>query len=120
MSYHALMICIGACIGALSRWQLGIWLNGADWAWGTLLANTLGCFVIGILLAIHLHDAPKLLLITGFLGSFTTFSSFSAEVVQQLLNGQYFTALTLIGLHVGGGLVFTISGILLIRLFQAA
>lgn len=77
-----LLISFGAVLGALSRWQLGVWLNPliSQFAFGTLLANMIGCFLIGIALGLNLQESSKLLLITGFLGSFTTFSAFSAEI----------------------------------------
>ena len=83
-----LLISGGAAIGATMRWVLGIWLNPISnmLAFGTLMANYLGCFIIGILTALFwqfptFSQSAKLFLITGFLGSLTTFSSFSAEVV---------------------------------------
>mgnify|MGYP000284709400 CR=1 FL=1 len=84
-----LAICIGACVGALARWQLGLWLKplvvpGAALPLGTLAANWIGGYLVGIAVAIfqampQLDPAWRLALITGFLGALTTFSSFSAE-----------------------------------------
>lgn len=80
-------ICVGACVGALSRWGLGLWLSsGATMPWGTLAANLIGGYLIGLFVALfqampQLDPAWKLALITGFLGALTTFSSFSAEVI---------------------------------------
>ncbi len=79
-----LSICIGACVGALLRWQLGLWGNGvAALPLGTLAANLLGGYLVGV--CVGLFDAIpdldpqwRLLLVTGFLGALTTFSSFSA------------------------------------------
>ena len=112
-------ISLGAVLGAISRWQLGIWFNGflSQFAFGTLLANLLGCFLIGIAIGLHLNDGQKLLFITGFLGSFTTFSSFSLEVSEKLLTEKYYQALSLIGLHLIGGILCTVLGILLVRFF---
>ncbi len=116
-----LLICLGASAGALSRWQLSLWLNGGLWAWGTLFANWLGCLLIGILLAMNLHDSHRLLLITGFLGSFTTFSTFSSEVVAHITRGDYGSALIWVGLQVMGGIIGTIIGAYLAQIyFQAA
>lgn len=112
-------ISLGAVLGAISRWQLGIWFNGflSQFAFGTLLANLLGCFLIGIAIGLHLNDGQKLLFITGFLGSFTTFSSFSLEVSEKLLTEKYYQALSVIGLHLIGGILCTVLGILLVRFF---
>ena len=85
---HALAICLGACAGALARWRLSLWLNtqGALLPWGTLAANLIGGYLIGLCLALfqalpQLDPAWRLLLVTGFLGALTTFSTFSAEVL---------------------------------------
>lgn len=112
-------ISLGAVLGAISRWQLGVWFNGflSQFAFGTLLANLLGCFLIGIAIGLHLNDGQKLLFITGFLGSFTTFSSFSLEVSEKLLTEKYYQALSVIGLHLIGGILCTVLGILLVRFF---
>ena len=114
-----LWISLGAVLGAISRWQLGVWFNGflSQFAFGTLLANLLGCFLIGIAIGLHLIDGQKLLFITGFLGSFTTFSSFSLEVSEKLLTEKYYQALSVIGLHLIGGILCTVLGILLVRFF---
>ena len=78
-------ICIGACAGALLRWQLSVWGNGlAALPLGTLGANWLGGYLIGICIGVfeampELDPQWRLLLVTGFLGALTTFSTFSAE-----------------------------------------
>ncbi|WGE31828.1 CrcB family protein [Actinobacillus genomosp. 2] len=116
-----LFIAIGAVLGAISRWQLGVWFNSflSQFAFGTLLANLLGCFLIGIAIGLHLNDGQKLLFITGFLGSFTTFSSFSLEVSEKLLAEKYYQAFGIVGLHLVGGILCTVIGILLVRLFTS-
>ncbi len=110
-------ICIGASIGALARWQLGLWLNpGAVLPLGTLAANLIGGYLIGICVAVfqalpHLDPAWRLALITGLLGGLTTFSSFSAEVVGMLGQQRYALALGTTGLHLFGSLALTLAGI---------
>lgn len=85
-----LAICIGASLGALARWRLGLWLSpGGLIPWGTLAANLIGGYLIGVCVAVfqalpQLDPAWRLALVTGFLGALTTFSSFSAEVVGML------------------------------------
>lgn len=110
-------ICIGACLGALARWQLSVHFNtSALLPWGTLYANLIGGYLIGVCVAVF-QQAPeldplwRLLLVTGFLGALTTFSSFSSEVVQMLLNARYATALLTAGLHLFGSLLCTLAGI---------
>lgn len=110
-------ICLGACAGALLRWQLGLWLNhpGVAMPWGTLAANLIGGYLVGICVAVfqampQLDPAWRLLLVTGFLGALTTFSSFSAEVVGMLLHQRYALALGTAALHLGGSLLLTVVG----------
>jgi CrcB protein len=121
-----LAICIGACLGALARWRLGLWLSpGAVLPWGTLAANLIGGYLIGICVAVfqalpHLDPVWRLLLITGFLGALTTFSSFSAEVVNMLGQQRYALALGTTALHLFGSLLLTVAGIKSARLLIAA
>lgn len=114
---NVLLISLGAVLGAITRWQLGVWLNPlfASFAFGTLLANWAGCFLIGIAMGLNLHDSQKLLFITGFLGSFTTFSSFSAEVSEKMLAEKYGQALSVLSLHLVGGILLTILGVFLMK-----
>lgn len=112
-----LAICVGASLGALARWGLGLWLSpGGLLPWGTLAANLVGGYLIGVVIAAlqtHPQIDPlwRLLLITGFLGGLTTFSSFSAEVVTFLMAERYALALLTAGLHVMGSLAMTVLGL---------
>lgn len=111
------LISVGAVAGAIARWLLGIWLNPVftTFAFGTLIANWVGCLLIGIAMGVLLHDQHKLLIITGFLGSFTTFSSFSAELSDKILTGKYLDFVSILGLHLIGGILLTLIGIVLTR-----
>ena len=110
-------ICVGACLGALARWRLGLWLNpGGLIPWGTLAANLIGGYLIGLCLALfqalpQLDPVWRALLITGFLGALTTFSTFSAEVVGLLQQQRLSQALGLCALHVAGSLCMTWAGL---------
>ena len=124
---HAVFaICLGACVGALARWRLGLWLNhpGAFMPWGTLAANLIGGYLVGLILAWahHADLAPfwRLILVTGFLGALTTFSSFSAEVVEMALADRWGAALSTAALHLLGSLALTLLGIQTARFFIAA
>jgi fluoride exporter len=120
-----LAICIGASLGALARWGLGLWLNpGALLPLGTLAANLLGGYLVGICVAVfgalpQLDPVWRLALVTGFLGALTTFSSFSAEVVDMLLQQRYALALGTAALHLLGSLLLTVAGIKTATLFIA-
>lgn len=116
-----LLISFGAVLGALSRWQLGVWLNPliSQFAFGTLMTNVLGCFLIGIALGLNLQESSKLLLITGFLGSFTTFSAFSAEISEKLLQEKWLNAVGIFLLHNIVGIIATVVGVLLIKILTS-
>lgn len=116
-----LLISFGAVLGAISRWQLGVWLNPlvSQFAFGTLMTNVLGCFLIGIALGLNLQESSKLLLITGFLGSFTTFSAFSAEIGEKLLQEKWLNAVGIFLLHNIVGIIATVVGVLLIKILTS-
>ena len=111
-------ICAGASTGALLRWLLGTWLNHL---WpsvplGTLAANVVGGYLIGLAFAYfagHPTLSPewRLLVITGFLGGLTTFSTFSLEVVDAAQRGDLASAAAIVMLHLAGSLACTVLGI---------
>lgn len=110
-------ICIGASLGALARWGLGLWLTspGSILPWGTLAANLIGGYFVGVFVAMfqampQIDPVWRLLLITGLMGGLTTFSSFSAEVVAMLTQERYALALGTAALHLLGSLVLTLAG----------
>ena len=111
-------ICIGACIGALSRWGLGLWLSsGTSLPWGTLASNLIGGYLIGVCVALfqsmpQLDPAWKLFIVTGFLGALTTFSSYSAEVIGLLQQQRLASALGWASIHLMGSLLMTYMGML--------
>ncbi len=110
-------ICIGACLGALLRWALGLWLNpGTAIPYGTLAANLIGGYLVGVCVATfqalpELDPVWRLALVTGFLGALTTFSTFSAEVVGMLGQQRYTLAFGTAALHLFGSLLLTVAGI---------
>lgn len=111
-------VCVGASGGALLRWVLGSRFNPLFPAipLGTLSANLIGGYVVGATMAYFtafsaLAPEWRLLIITGFCGGLTTFSTFSAEVTVLLQQGRAFWACVAIGLHLGGSLMMTFAGI---------
>ena len=115
-------ISIGAALGALLRWRLGILLNPVfpTLPLGTLCANLLGGLLIGLAmeytaLNASISPAMRLAAITGFLGGLTTFSTFSAETVNLLMRREIGWSLATVGAHVIGSLAMTTLGILIIR-----
>ena len=119
-------ICVGASVGALSRWGLALWLTpGGVIPWGTLAANLIGGYLIGVCIAVfqsmpQIDPVWRLLLVTGFLGGLTTFSTFSAEVVIYLMQARYGLAVGTALLHVLGSLLMTLAGIKTAMFFIAA
>lgn len=117
-------ISLGASAGAVLRWLLGLWLNplanaGAPWPaipMGTLAANLIGGYLIGVCVVVFqtmpdLDPQWRLVLVTGFLGGLTTFSSFSAEVVGMLMQQRFALALGTAAVHLLGSLCMTWLGI---------
>jgi len=118
-----ILVMLGGSLGALSRYSIGLWTAktwGTQFPWGTMTVNLVGCFLIGLIFALAervrlLTPEMRLLLIAGFLGALTTFSSFSLETVNAgragltlqplvniLVNNLGGFALTFAGLWVGG------------------
>lgn len=123
--YSFIAVGLGAAIGAWMRWGLGLWLNPVlpELPLGTLLSNLIGGYLIGLAVAFFMQHpgfSPewRLLIITGFLGGLTTFSTFSAETVTLLLRGQYAWGVAIIATHLGGSLLMTILGIHTVKLLQ--
>ena len=111
-------ISVGGSLGALLRWWLGTNLNAhfPSIPPGTLAANLIGGYVVGLAVAFFatypaLAPEWRLFVITGFCGGLTTFSTFSAEVVALLQQGQALWALTAAATHLFGSLLMTFAGI---------
>ena len=107
----------GAALGAWLRWGLSTWLNPRvpSFPLGTLAANLTGGFLVGFCVAFFLARADlapewRLFAVTGLLGGLTTFSTFSAEVVELLMRGQIAPAAALAFAHLAGSLVLTFAG----------
>lgn len=111
-------VALGAALGAWLRWVLAIVLNGA-FPWlppGTLVANLAGGYLIGLAVAWlettgGLSPEVRLFVVTGFLGSLTTFSTFSGEAVALLLEARYGWAAAHVSAHLFGSLAMTVLGI---------
>jgi fluoride exporter len=113
-----LVLAIGSVVGGLLRWSFSIKLNALfpTIPLGTLLSNLVAGYVIGFAIACFAQIpglAPewRLLIMTGFCGGLSTFSTFSAEVVTLIQRGQLAWAADEIGIHVAGSLVMTMAGI---------
>jgi CrcB protein len=115
--WKLLVVGIGAAVGANARYLLTIWATerfGTTLPYGTLLANLIGCIAIGIVLALAASHLPlsepwRLLIVTGLLGGFTTFSSFSYETYALVRLGRLVSA----GLYAGGSVLLGLIGVVL-------
>jgi CrcB protein len=120
-----LAISVGAALGAVSRWLLGMTLNTLfpTIPPGTLAANLIGGYLIGVAVAVfanqpNLPPEWRLFIITGFLGGLTTFSTFSAEVVSLLQQGRLLWAGAAISVHLLGSLAMTMLGLATVALLR--
>lgn len=118
-------ISVGAAIGAVLRWFLSTQLNALFpmIPLGTLAANLIGGYLIGVAVALFaefpsLPPEVRLLVVTGFLGGLTTFSTFSSEVVSRLQEGRVMWAFGAISIHVIGSLGMTLLGIASVSLLR--
>ena len=108
---------IGAALGAWLRWGFTIWLNPKlpGFPLGTLASNLIGGYLVGFAVAFFAvrGDLPpewRLFAITGVLGGLTTFSTYSAEVTELLMRGDYASGVTLAFTHLAGSLLLTLAG----------
>jgi fluoride exporter len=111
-------ISVGASLGALLRWFLSLKLNHAlpSLPLGTLASNLIGGYVVGLCVAYFatrpdLAPEVRLFAITGFCGGLTTFSTFSAEVVELLQRGDLTAGGMVMAAHVAGSLCMTLLGL---------
>jgi CrcB protein len=120
-----LLVSLGAAIGANLRYWLSQWAAqqwGVAFPYGTLLINVLGSFAIGVVLTLAATNSAisaswRLLIVTGLLGGFTTFSTFSYETYQLLAEGSLLLAALYILGSVGIGLLGVVLGAALVRIF---
>ncbi|MEM7411473.1 MAG: fluoride efflux transporter CrcB [Myxococcota bacterium] len=117
------LVFAGGGLGALARYALALWVEGKTgpgFPWGTFSVNVLGCFAIGVAATLAdehawLSPSARLLLVTGILGGFTTFSTFGYETWQLASEGAAAAALGNVLASVGAGLVAVVLGIVVTR-----
>ena len=121
--HHILLVAFGGALGSVCRYLVGIGalrLMGPSFPWGTLTVNVAGSFAIGVLaeLIVARFGASaelRLLLITGFLGGFTTFSALALDAVTLFERGASLAATIYLVLSVGASIAAAIAGIGLMR-----
>jgi CrcB protein len=120
---QALLVAAGGAIGSVLRYYVGQWslrLMGPSFPWGTLTVNVVGCFVIGVFseLLMRRFNASvelRLLLVTGFLGGFTTFSAFSLDAITLFERGQIVAGSVYVAASIGLSMAAVASGLALMR-----
>ncbi|MBB2751181.1 UNVERIFIED_ORG: CrcB protein [Rhizobium aethiopicum] len=120
---QALLVAVGGAIGSLLRYYVSQWslrLMGPAFPWGTLAVNIVGCFVIGVfaeLIARRFNASVelRLLLITGFLGGFTTFSAFSLDAISLFERGEAVAGGVYIVASVGLSMAAVMAGLAVMR-----
>ncbi len=121
--FQALLVAVGGAIGSLLRYYVGLGslrLMGPGFPWGTLIVNVVGCFIIGVFaeMIMRRFNASvelRLLLITGFLGGFTTFSAFSLDAITLFERGDVFSGGIYIAASVGLSMAAVMAGLGLMR-----
>lgn len=123
MAMNLVIIALGGALGAVSRFLMGNAVSkavGSALPYGTFVINLVGCFAMGLLMTIIvdrelLSAAWRLFLCVGFLGGFTTFSSFGYEALMLLTEGRMLAALTYVSGSVALGLAAAAAGVLCAR-----
>jgi fluoride exporter len=120
---HILIVALGGAVGSVCRYLVGVWTLrrfGPAFPWGTLTVNIVGCFAIGLLtevIARRLNASMelRLLVVTGFLGGFTTFSAFSLDAIALYERGAMTAAALYVAASVGVSLAAVFGGLALGR-----
>lgn len=123
MNFAYLMVFLGGGVGAMSRLAVSSFVGkqaGGDFPWGTLIVNLIGAFAIGLIvemLALKFSASQNLryLLVTGFLGGFTTFSAFSLESTLMLTKGDYISLAGYVAASVIGTILMVLAATHLVR-----
>lgn len=119
-----LAVGLGGFIGANARYVIGGWVQdrwGASFPYGTFVVNVTGCFLLGVFATMALHftwgEYWRLLVAIGFVGAYTTFSTFEYETLRLLAEGfRLKSAAMNVGISVGAGLAAAYAGVVLARL----
>ena len=115
---NVVAVALGGALGALARWGASSWIQGRtglQFPWGTLWVNLCGAFLLGVVYGalerVEFGEATQAFLTLGFLGAFTTFSTFSYEAVLLMQSGEPGKALGYVGGSVLAGIVLVVLGL---------
>ena len=118
MIRNLLLVALGGALGSVGRYLVSRWMTGT-FPWGTLTVNLLGCLLIGLLTGLvakgSLSPEMKLLLVTGFCGGFTTFSTFANESFSMMKAGDVLMMALYIGSSVAIGILAVYVGLQIAR-----
>lgn len=115
---HIVLVSVGGFVGAIARFALSEWIKRKsvlNLPIATPIVNIVGSFLLGLLMGIRSNDLIAILVGVGFLGSFTTFSTFTLDSVQLYDRGEGVKMLFYITMNVVGSLMAVLSGILIAR-----
>lgn len=118
MAQKLLWLMLAGAAGTLARYGLSGWVQrwtGAAYPWGTLAVNALGCFLFGLVwswadLRLEVGPQARLVVLVGFMGAFTTFSTFAFETSQMLRDAQWLVAGVNLAAQNFGGLLMVMLG----------
>ena len=118
MIKNLLLVALGGAVGSVGRYLVSKWLEGG-FPWGTLTVNIIGCLLIGLLTGLvakgTLTPEMKLLLVTGFCGGFTTFSTFANESFLMMKTGDALLAAIYVGVSVAMGILAVYVGLQIVK-----
>lgn len=118
--FHITLVAIGGFFGAVSRFSVSNWLKkkySSTFPIATLFVNLVGSFLLGLIIGANLESSWRLLLGTGFMGAFTTFSTFKLENIQMLKNRNWNVLLLYLGISYTIGLILAFIGLKLGSVF---
>ena len=126
MTRNIVLVGMGSCVGGIARYLTQLFVQKhypATIPYGTLTANILGCFIIGIIYALAgrgniLTPEMRLFFATGFCGGYTTFSSFAYENISFLQDAEFFNASIYVLISIAIGFIAVYLGILFIKLIS--
>ena len=119
---NLLFVFIGGGLGSLCRYGIGTWLSDYSFPYGTLVANFISCLLLGFFIGLAsqeiLKSDARLFLMTGFCGGFSTFSTFSGEIIALIQNGQLTSGILYIFASLAIGLLAILLGLFIAKSFS--